>query len=51
MDAITTKCWITLFLMIGSALIITARRLWNSDGSAGYGIAGWTMFLILHMWW
>ena len=51
MDNITTRCWITLFLMIGAAAMIAARRYKNNNHQAGYGIAGWVIFFILQMWW
>jgi len=32
---------------ISGALLIIARRWKNKDSSAGLGIAGWTMFLLI----
>ena len=47
----TEKLWATLIIMIGSSVMIFARRYKNTDDqTAGYGIAGWTIFLIGAMW-
>ena len=40
----------TCVLMLGSAVMIAARRLKNKDRDAGCGIAGWTIFIVLMMW-
>jgi predicted tellurium resistance membrane protein TerC len=44
------KTLISFLLMVGAALMILARRYNNSDSNAGYGIAGWTIFIIICMW-
>jgi len=46
----TEKLIATGIIMIGSATMIFARRHNNKDKEAGYGIAGWTMVIILLMW-
>lgn len=46
----TEKLWATLIIMIGATLMIIARRYKNNNLDAGYGIAGWTMFIILCIW-
>jgi hypothetical protein len=32
--------------LVGAALVM-ARRWKNKDGAAGYGVAGWTVFILL----
>jgi hypothetical protein len=36
--------------MFGSAAMIFARRWKNPDTDAGYGIAGWTIVIVLCIW-
>jgi hypothetical protein len=45
-----TKIYGTLAVGIASALMIYARRYKNQDSNAGYGIAGWTVFILLCIW-
>jgi len=45
------KIWLTLVLMLGSACMIFARRYKNPQPEIGVGIGGWTIVLILHLWW
>jgi hypothetical protein len=40
----------TLFVMLGAAAMIAARRWNNTDNDAGYGIAGWATFVIVVIW-
>ena len=48
------KVYATGVLMIGAAAMILARR-WKNDPllepTAGVGIAGWTMIIVLFIWW
>jgi len=46
----TEKIIATAVIGIVSSLMIFARRYKNNDANAGYGIAGWTIFIILIMW-
>ena len=47
-----TRMIATAIIMFGSAAMILARRYGNSrDSSAGAAIAGWTIILVLHLWW
>ncbi len=41
----------TVVIMFGSAAMICARRLDNKNSDAGAGIAGWTIILLLNLWW
>ena len=40
----------TLAVGAVSALMIFARRYKNSDPTAGYGIAGWAVLILLTIW-
>lgn len=39
------KAGLTFAILVGGSLLTLARRWNNPDDSAGYGIAGWTMFM------
>lgn len=44
------KIYAGAMLLLGGSLLTFARRYKNSDPSAGVGVAGWTIFIILMMW-
>jgi len=44
------KVYGSIVLLVGGALLTLARRWKNEDTTAGYGIVGWTMFIILLIW-
>lgn len=44
------KIYGTLAVGIVSALMISARRYKNQDSNAGYGIAGWAIFILWCIW-
>ncbi len=46
----TEKCYATIIVLIGSTALVFARRYKNRDTQAGYGIAGWTVLLLLLIW-
>lgn len=50
MNELEIKLVATGLLTFGSASMIFARRWNNPDKEAGYGIAGWTMFVLIFMW-
>ena len=45
-----TKIYGTLAVGIVSTLMIYARRYKNQDSNAGYGIAGWSVFILVCIW-
>ena len=46
----TEKIIATAVIGIVSTLMIFVRRYKNDDKNAGYGIAGWTIFIMVMMW-
>ena len=40
------KALVIFALLLGGTLLTLARRTNNHDPDAGYGVAGWTIFLI-----
>jgi hypothetical protein len=48
---VENKILATALIMFGSAAMILAIRWKNDNTDAGNGIAGWTILLILHLWW
>ncbi len=44
------KLIVTIILGSIGILLTLARRWKNPDGDAGIGVAGWTIFIILCMW-
>jgi len=46
----TEKLIATVIILFGAAALTFARRWNNEDTEAGYGVAGWAMFVIIMMW-
>lgn len=49
-DVILARAAASFVVMLGSAAMIWARRHGNTNPDAGYGIAGWTMIVLLVIW-
>lgn len=41
---------LTIIIFLGGIFLTFARRYKNRDSNAGYAIAGWTIFIILCLW-
>ena len=50
MDELTAKVIATGLIVIGGTGMTFARRWKNTDSTAGLGVAGWTVVILLFMW-